>query len=93
MGRSVTAAVVGSRPEAHLLVGMLRANGIQAWASTDDLGGMRPALTLQGVRVLVPAESAEDASRLIGEASAGTVHLNAFQRWVVRLLGGRPTAP
>ena len=91
MGRSVTAAVVGSRPEADLLVGMLRSKGIQAWASTDDLGGMRPALTLQGVRVLVPAESASDASRLIGVEPAGPVHLNAVQRWIVRLLGGRPT--
>lgn len=90
MGRNVTAAVVGSRPEADLLVGMLRANGIEAWASTDDLGGMRPALTLQGVRVLVPAESADDASRLVGGEANGPVHLNAFQRWVVRLLGGRP---
>lgn len=90
MGRKVTGAVVGNRPEADLIVGMLSANGIQAWASTDDLGGMRPALTLQGVPVLVPAGSADDASRLIGGESSDPVLLNAFQRWVVRLLAGRP---
>ena len=84
-------AVVGSRPEAELMAGMLRANGVQAWVSTDDLGGMRPALTLQGVRVMVSAGSEDDAARLIGGGSEAPVHLNAFQRWVVRLLGGRQT--
>ena len=93
MGRDATAAVVSSRPEAELLAGMLRANGVPAWVSTDDLGGMRPALAAQGVRVMVAADAADDAARLIGDKSADPLRLNAFQRWVVRLLGGGRDIP
>ncbi len=48
MERDVTAAVVRSRTEAELMAGMLRANGVPAWVSTDDAGGVEAALTAQG---------------------------------------------
>jgi hypothetical protein len=94
MGHDVTAAVVGSRAEAVLMVGMLRDNGVRAWVSTDDAGGVEAALTAQGVRVMVASDSADDAARLVGEKPSDPGHLNFFQRWVVRLLGGgRDTPP
>jgi hypothetical protein len=84
-------AVVGSRVEAEMIVGMLQSHGIHATVSGDDVGGIDPALQAQGVRVMTPEDEADVAFRLIGEAS-GTPRrdreLNAFQRWVVRILGG-----
>ncbi len=72
-GAPVTVAVVGSRIEAELIVGLLRSNGLRAALSADDAGGQEPQLQLQGVRVLVaPADEAsarqilavaEDAAR------------------------------
>jgi hypothetical protein len=93
MRRDVTAAVVGSRAEAELMAGMLRANGVRAWVSTDDAGGVEAALTAQGVRVMVASDSAAAAARLVGMPSADPGHLNIFQRWVVRLLGGGRGTP
>jgi len=84
--RSVVLAVVRSRVEAEMMVGMLRGHGVHAMVSTDDAGGTEPALQAQGVRVLVRAEDAAQASRLIGEKPDGPAHLNRFQRLVVRLL-------
>ena len=53
----VTVAVVQSRTEAELMVGMLRAHGIKAAVLADDAGGQEPQLQLDGVRVLVaPAD-------------------------------------
>jgi hypothetical protein len=58
-GASVPVAVVTSRTEAELIVGMLRNNGLTAAVSADDAGGQEPALQAQGVRVLVaPADEA-----------------------------------
>ena len=59
---TVPAAVVGSRIEAELIVGLLRSNGLRAAVSAGDAGGQEPQLQLQGVRVLV-ARSDEDAAR------------------------------
>ena len=61
-GAPVPVAVVGSRSEAELIVGLLRSNGLRAAVSADDAGGQEPQLQLQGVRVLV-APSDEDAAR------------------------------
>ena len=61
-GATVAVAVVASRTEAELIVGMLRNNGLRAAVSADDAGGQEPQLQLQGVRVLV-APSDEDAAR------------------------------
>jgi Putative prokaryotic signal transducing protein len=71
----VTVAVVGSRTEAELIVGLLSSNGVSAFVSTDDAGGQEPQLQLQGVRVLVAPADEAAARRLIAAAdgSAGPV--------------------
>jgi hypothetical protein len=84
--RSVSVAVVGSRVEAEMMVGMLRNHGVRAMVSADDVGATDPALAAQGVRVLVAAENAAAARRLLGSDSGEPASLNAFQRWIVRLL-------
>jgi hypothetical protein len=87
---AVTVAVVGSRTEAELIVGMLRSHGIKAAVSTDDAGGWEPQLQIgSGVQVLVPAGDAGRARALIGEESEPAKPLNGLQRLLVRLLGGR----
>ncbi len=67
-GAPVPVAVVGSRTEAELIVGMLRSNGLRAVVSADDAGGVEPQLQLQGVRVLVAASDEAAARQLIAEA-------------------------
>jgi hypothetical protein len=67
-GAPVPVAVVASRAEAELIVGMLRSNGLRAVVSADDAGGVEPQLQLQGVRVLVAASDEAAARRLIAEA-------------------------
>jgi hypothetical protein len=59
---TVTVAVVASRMEAELVVGLLRSHGFDARVSADDAGGQEPQLQMQGVRVLV-APSDEAAVR------------------------------
>jgi len=67
-GATVPVAVVASRTEADLIVGMLRSNGLRAVVSADDAGGVEPQLQLQGVRVLVAASDEAAARQLIAEA-------------------------
>jgi hypothetical protein len=68
-GVPVTVAVVASRTEADLIVGMLASNGVRAAVSADDAGGQEPQLQLDGVRVLVnPADEAV-ARQLLAEAA------------------------
>ncbi len=67
---TVPVAVVASRTEAELIVGMLRSNGLRAAVSADDAGGQEPQLQLQGVRVLVASSDETSARRLL--AAAGT---------------------
>ena len=50
----VCVAVVTSRTEAELIVGMLRSGGLRATMSMQGAGGRHPELQLQGVQVLVP---------------------------------------
>lgn len=64
-GATVPVAVVASRTEAELIVGMLRSNGLRAAVSADDAGGEEPQLQLQGVRVLVAASDEALARRLL----------------------------
>ena len=88
----MTVAVVGSRTEAQLIVGMLRNHGIKAAMSADDVGGFEPQLQVgNGVRVLVPEADSGRARHLIGEDTEPEKPLNGVQRLLVRLLGGRPT--
>jgi Putative prokaryotic signal transducing protein len=67
-GAPVPVAVVASRTEAELIVGMLRSNGLRAVVSADDAGGVEPQLQLQGVRVLVAASDEAAARQLLAEA-------------------------
>jgi hypothetical protein len=67
----VTVAVVGSRMEAELIVGLLRSHGLGAAVATDDAGGQEPQLQLQGVRVRVAPADEADARQLLADAEAG----------------------
>ncbi len=67
----VPVAVVASRIEAELIVGMLRSYGLKAAVSADDAGGQEPALQMQGVRVLVTPSDEAAARRLL--AAAGDI--------------------
>jgi hypothetical protein len=62
-------AVVASRTEAELIVGMLRNNGLRAAVSADDAGGQEPQLQLQGVRLLVAPSDEASARQLIAAAN------------------------
>jgi hypothetical protein len=75
-GPTVSVAVVTSRIEAELIVGMLRSHGLRAGFAADDAGGQEPQLQLEGVHVLVnPADeatarqllaAADDTARRVG---------------------------
>ena len=65
-GVPVSVALVGSRIEAELIVGLLRSHGVNAAFAADDVGGQEPQLNIsQGVRVLVPPADEDLARRLI----------------------------
>jgi hypothetical protein len=67
-------AVVGSRIEAELIVGMLRSHGLRAVFAADDVGGQEPQLQMQGVRVLVdPSDEALARRLLAADESEGPV--------------------
>jgi hypothetical protein len=66
-GLTVPVAVVSSRVEADLIVGLLDSNNVRAAVSADDVGGEDPALQLQGVRVLVAPGDEASARRLLAE--------------------------
>jgi hypothetical protein len=61
----VSVAVVGSRTEAELAVGLLRSNGLRAGYTADDAGGQEPQLQLHGVHVLVRRSDEAVARRLL----------------------------
>jgi Putative prokaryotic signal transducing protein len=67
-GPTVPVAVVSSRIEAELIVGMLRNNDVRAAVSADDAGGQYPVLQTQGVRVLVAPSDEAAARRLLAAA-------------------------
>jgi hypothetical protein len=67
-GATVSVAVVASRIEAEVIVGLLRSNGVRAAVSADDVGGQEPQLQLEGVRVLVAPSDEALARRLIADA-------------------------
>jgi hypothetical protein len=68
-GVTVPVAVVASRTEAELIVGLLRSNGLRAAVSADDAGGQEPQLQVQGVRVLVAPSDEASARRLLAEVN------------------------
>ena len=65
----VTVAVVPSRTEAELIVGLLRSHGVRAGYTADDAGGTEPQLQLDGVFVVVDAADEALARRLISGGS------------------------
>ena len=68
-GATVPVAVVTSRTEAELIVGMLRNNDLTAAVSADDAGGQQPELQVQGVRVLVAPSDEARARQLLAAAN------------------------
>ncbi len=68
-GATVPIAVVTSRTEAELGVGMLRTHDLTAAGSADDAGGQEPELQVQGVRVLVVPSDEAVARRLVAAAN------------------------
>jgi hypothetical protein len=69
-GATVPVAVVGSRTEAELIVGLLRNHGLTAAVAADDAGGQEPQLQIQGVRVLVAPSDEAPARRILADADA-----------------------
>jgi hypothetical protein len=67
----ITVTVVTSQFEAELIVGLLRDNGLDAFASADDAGGQEPQLQLQGVRVLVARADESAARQILADAESG----------------------
>lgn len=65
---TVPVAIVASRAEADLIVGLLRNNGLRAVVSADDAAGLEPQLQMHGVRVLVPPSDEAPARRLLAAA-------------------------
>jgi hypothetical protein len=51
--------------EADMAQGALEAADIESMVSADDAGGQRPHLWMGGVRLLVRAEDAEQASKIL----------------------------
>jgi hypothetical protein len=66
-GGAVTVAVVSSRTEADLIVGLLTSHGVDATIFTDDAGGQEPQWQLEGVRVVVARSDGPLARRLLEE--------------------------
>jgi hypothetical protein len=88
---STEVTVAKSEVEAQMIVGMLRSHGIHAKVYGNDVSFRYPNTSWGGVRVMVPDGKAAEARRLIDggrRRRKGSAKLNAFQRWVVRILGG-----
>jgi Putative prokaryotic signal transducing protein len=64
-GATVSVAVIASRTEAELIVGLLRSHGLTAALAADDAGGQYPQLQMDGVRVLVAPSDEAAARRLL----------------------------
>jgi hypothetical protein len=67
-GATVSVAVVASRTEAELIVGLLRSHGVSAAVSADDAGGQYPQMQLEGVQVLVAPGDEASARRVLAAA-------------------------
>ena len=65
----VTVAVVTSRAEAELIVGLLRSHGLRAGYTADDAGGQEPQLQQDGVPVLVDRADEAAARQLLAATS------------------------
>jgi riboflavin biosynthesis pyrimidine reductase len=67
-GAPVSVAVVDSRAEADLIVGLLRSHGLRAAMATDDAGGQYPQLQQDGVSVVVAPSDEAEARQLLAES-------------------------
>jgi len=68
----VPVAECPSEAEAAITMAVLGSYGIDAVVSRDNAGGMQPGLTFgRGVRVLVAAEDAAEARRVLAENEEG----------------------
>ena len=67
-GATVSVAVVASRTEAELIVGLLRSHGLSAAVSADDAAGQYPQMQIDGVQVLVAPADEASARRLLAAA-------------------------
>jgi hypothetical protein len=65
MSERAIVAVVTSRTEAELVVGLLRSHGVDAVYAADDAGGQEPQLQQDGVRVLVAGADEELARQIL----------------------------
>jgi hypothetical protein len=65
---TVSVAVVASRTEAELIVGMLGSHGVSAAVSADDAAGQYPQMQIEGVQVLVGPADEASARRLLAAA-------------------------
>jgi len=54
--------------DAEIAQGALRAADIESLVSADDAGGVRPALWMSGVRLLVRSEDAEQAQIILSSS-------------------------
>lgn len=67
----VVIQVEGDETKARIEAGFLQSNGIDARIAEDDAGDQLPSLeSTQGVRILVPADQAEFARKLLDERDA-----------------------
>jgi hypothetical protein len=64
-GPTEVLAVVPSRMEAELIVGMLRSHGVDAEYRADDAGGQEPQLQMLGVTVFVAASDEPQARQIL----------------------------
>ena len=62
----VVVATFLTKIDADMAQTALQAADIVSMISADDAGGLRPHLWLGGVRLLVRAEDAEQANRILG---------------------------
>jgi len=69
----VVVHVESDEASARIVIGFLGSQGIKAQISEDDAGDQIPSLeSTGGVKVLVPAEDAERARRLLQERNTET---------------------
>lgn len=64
-GPTVSVAVVRSRSEADLIVGLLTTYGVRAVVAADDAGGQEPQLQMHGVHVRVAAADEASAREIL----------------------------
>jgi Putative prokaryotic signal transducing protein len=69
---NIELVVVGTflnKIEAELAQGALEAAEIESMVQSDDAGGMRPHLWMSGVKLLVRADDAERATKVLSQSN------------------------